>query len=106
MAGVTRNKAIEQQLNKIRNASKHRGKGDKASSQVPSWAEGGIPVPEKVVEAAYRSSAHWGCGHERNAVAKAKEHYCQSKAMQAPMGAVTPRQRRRGKTQKGTLPSV
>jgi hypothetical protein len=73
MAGVTRNKAIEQQLNKIRNASKHRGKGDKTSSQVLSWAEGGIPVPETVVEAAYRSSAHWGCGHERNAVAKAKK---------------------------------
>ena len=52
MAGVTRNKAIEQQLNKIRNASKHRGKGNKASSKVLSWAEGGIPVPEKVVEAA------------------------------------------------------
>ena len=52
MAGVTRNKAIEQQLNKIRNASKHRGKGNKARRKVLSWAEGGIPVPEKVVEAA------------------------------------------------------
>jgi hypothetical protein len=52
MAGVTRNKAIEQQLNKIRNAAKHRGKGNKASRKVLSWAEGSIPVPEKVVEAA------------------------------------------------------
>jgi len=56
-AGVTRNKAIEhaskhRQLNKIRNASKHRGKGNKARRKVLSWAEGGIPVPEKVVEAA------------------------------------------------------
>ena len=45
-------KAIEQQPNKIRNASRHRGIGDKASIKVLSWAEGGIPVPEKVVEAA------------------------------------------------------